>query len=516
MQRAGSGCGRRIVPVTAGDAGRSFTVSVVLGLAFALTLGSAAGPASAQLLTSLRDDALRIDPAVAAATALFHAAEERLYQARAAYGPVAGLTYNANGTRLRSAPNWDTQRLRGEQTVLQITQPLLRSALIPAYESAREQVEQARAQLEQARAEATIRLADAVFDVLKTRDAISLAGAQRLAASEQLTSAQRSYTVGNATIVDVRQAEAKIDTVDAQTLALEAELALKQQLLTELAGRPAAELLDRTLPVAALPPLTVDGVLGWIADAQLASPQIAAARRALAAAEAEVRKAQQAHAPTADLNVTVTRNNDNGSLTTLTPRRYQAEQIGVSITLPLFASGATQSKVREAMALRDKAQADVEAARRTVQIAVRQNFTTAMSSSALMRGLETAERSQQAALQANRRGYEVGMRVNVDVLDAQSKLYESRRDLSRSRYDAWVGWLKLKSAAGLLVEADWAELDRLLVMQPPTPPTPSRPLGERRSGPRTPAPASAAQPASASPSGGASRGLSDPPPGAVR
>ena len=438
-----------------------------------LALAAAVVPAAAAAwLPAVRDDALGLDPAVAGAQAHLRAVEERVIQARAGFGPTASISVDNNQTRYTET---QVQRnFHGTAATLQVTQPLLHNELLPALNSAQAQFEQARAMLEQARDEATVRLLEAVFDTLKARDATTLVQAQRLAAEEQLASARRSFAVGNVSVIDVREAEAKIDTVAAQSIAATADLALKQQLLTELAGRPLPELLERSLDGDRMPDLFPTAVPEWVADAQLHNPQLQAARRALEAAEAEVRKAWQGHAPTVNLTYSYTNNADTGTVTSIFPRQGQSSTVGVNLIIPLFASGATQAKVRESMALRDKAQADVDAARRTVQLGVRQNFSAATSLVGLAHGLETATRSLEVAFRANRRGYEVGMKVNAEVLDAQTKVFESRRDLSRARYEAWLSYIKLKSYAGMLNDGDIDELDRLLVISPPQPPQPSR------------------------------------------
>ena len=424
----------------------------------------------AQLLPALQDEAMLRDPAVAGALAQAQAAAERVQQAEAAFGPTAALTLGKTETRYWEAPAFVLRRFDGKQAALQINQPLFRTALRPALDATRAQLQQAEAQLTQVRGEATVRLLEAVFDLLKSRDMLVFSRAQRLAAEEQLASARRSFKVGTATVIDVREAEAKIDTVDAQALAAQADIDLKHQLVTELVGRPVPELLARGLTGERLPQMVAAGIAEWLADAQLGNPQLAAARRALEAAEAEIDKARQGHAPTADLTYNYTMSSDSGTVTSLFPRRGDISQVGVNVNIPLFASGATASRVRETQALRDKVQSDVDAARRTVQVAVRQNFTTALSSVGLVRGLETAVHSLEAALQANRRGYEVGMKVNADVLESQSKLFESRRDLSKVRYDAWLSYYRLKSFAGRLSGSDMDELDQLLAHEVPVPP----------------------------------------------
>ncbi len=436
-----------------------------LGLvAMSMLLASAC--AQAQVLPDLLRSALGTDPAVTSAQAQVRAAEQRLVQARASFGPSAALALSKNETRYNEAPAFELRRFASQQATLQVTQPLLRTALLPALAAAQAQLEQAQALLDQARTEATVRLVEAALDVLKARDGVALVGSQQIAAEEQLAAARRKFTVGNASIVDVREAEGRIDTVAAQAIAAQAELDLKQQLLAELTGRNAPELMDRALAGDQMPVLKAADVLVWIADAQLNSPQLRQAQQGLLAAEAEVRKAWQGHAPTADLTYNYTMSSDTGTVTSLFPRRGDSSQVGVSVNIPLFASGATQARVRETQALRDKAQSDVDAARRSVQVGVRQSFSAALSSAGLARGLETATRSLDLAFQANRRGYEVGMKVNADVLDAQSRLFESRRDLSRARYDAWLGLLKLKAFAGQLAAADVDQLDALLVLAP--------------------------------------------------
>jgi outer membrane protein len=422
---------------------------------------------------------------VATAQAQVQAAQERVFQARAAYGPTVTLNANTSESRYEEAPGYALRQFSARQTAIQLTQPLLRTLLWPALDGAQAQLEQLQATLEQVRGESSVRLLEAAFEQMKARDTLSYARAQRLAAEEQLASARRAFKVGTVTVVDVRDAEAKVDTVDAQILAAQADLALRSQFLAELVGHEAPELLDRGLAAEALPTLPSGSVLEWLAEAQSRNPQLLAALQGLASAEAEVRKAWQGHAPTVDLTYNYSMSSDSGTLTSVLPRKGNQSQVGLAITVPLFASGATQSKVREAMALRDKAQADVDAARRAVQINVRQSFTTAISSVSLVRGLQTATRSLEVALKANQRGYEVGMKVGLDVLEAQSKLFESRRDLSKARYDAWLGYLRLKSFAGRLADGDLDELDAWLVDAPALAQPGPRSRGTGASAPRS-------------------------------
>ncbi|HEY8879874.1 MAG TPA: TolC family protein [Roseateles sp.] len=425
-------------------------------------------PAAAQTLPELATRALDADPAVRAGEASLRAAEERLFQAKAAYGPTANLTATASNSHYAEAPSYDSRPFRSEQYVVQVNQPLWRGALYPAMQAARSQLEQAESSLMQARLESQQRLAEAVLEVFKARDVLAHATALREAYGEQLAAARRGFQVGRAAAPEVREAEARVDNAIAQTLAADAELDLRRQVLVEVTNGPTPAVLARAVAPEALPPLQADSVLDWLSRAEADSPQLRQARLALEAAEAEIRKASLAHAPTVDLNASYTRSNDTGTVTSIFPRRGNTTAVGATLTIPLFASGATQSKVVETMALRDKAAGELDLARRTLVIGVRQAFVSTLSALSQAKALATAERSQALSVRANQRGYEVGIKTNADVLEAQGKLFEARRDLSRARHDAWASYFKLRALSGALGEGDWQMLDAQLVAHQPS------------------------------------------------
>jgi outer membrane protein len=280
--------------------------------------------------------------------------------------------------------------------------------------------------------------------------------------------AQRSFTVGTVAITDVRDAQARADVVATQVIAGRHELALRHQIVMELVGRPVPALLALGLVEDPLPALDRAGLQQWLTEGLFSSPALRQAQWGLEAARHEVRKASVAHAPTVDLSFSRTELSESASVTTTGYRRYTQDQVGLTINVPLFAGGATQSRVREAMALQDKAQAELDSARRTLTLNLRQHFSSTLASSSQAQGLAVAVKSQELAMRANRRGYEVGMKLGAEVLDAQTKLFEARRDHSRARYDAWLSYIKLKCAAGVVAETDLARIDGLL--QPLNPP----------------------------------------------
>ena len=153
----------------------------------------------------------------------------------------------------------------------------------------------------------------------------------------------------------------------------------------------------------------------------------------------------------------------NGSANSLgLNTRNTTTSVGVALNLPLFAGFAVQNRIQETLAREEQAEADLEALRRNVAQATRAAYFGVQSGHSQVSALQAAEASSQSALDANQLGYKVGVRINIDVLNAQSQLYETKRDLAVARYNLLLGQLKLRQAAGVLSLDDLRALDALL------------------------------------------------------
>jgi outer membrane protein len=204
-------------------------------------------------------------------------------------------------------------------------------------------------------------------------------------------------------------------------------------------------------------------VNAWVQQAEQASPAIQQARSNVEIAQLETEKAKAGHKPTLDLTASynVTRNQE-GSTQSALSSRSKIGNVGVSFNLPLFAGFAVENRIRETLALEEKAQADLETTRRSVAQATRTAYFGVVSGQSQVKALEAAEASSQSALEANQLGYQVGVRINIDVLNSQSQLFQTKRDLAQARYNVLLGLLKLRQANGTLTPDDLARLNALL------------------------------------------------------
>jgi outer membrane protein len=278
-----------------------------------------------------------------------------------------------------------------------------------------------------------------------------------------LASAKRNFEVGTSTITDSREAQARFDLVVAQELAAENDLRVKTIALSQLVGNPTATPKPLAIP-SILPDVLPADPEQWVRQSEGNHPSIKQLEVALEVAKLETQKAEAGHKPTLDLTGSYTAlNYSNGTTTTANvDSRSNQAAVGLSFTFPLFAGFSTQNKIRETLALEDKARTDLEAARRTIAQGTRTAFFGVQSGLGQVKALEAAEASSQSALDATKLGYQVGVRINIDVLNSQSLLFDTKAKLAKARYDVLLGSLKLRQASGTLKFDDLQSVNALL------------------------------------------------------
>lgn len=429
-------------------------------LAFS-ALAACALPVQAQNLADLYQSARSYDAGYQSALSAANATLARGEQAKAGIWPVAGFQVGASRSLLDVAGAASNSNFGGQNATLTASQPLYRPSNWVNYEQGEKQAFIAKAQLQTAEQDLIIRSAQSYFDVLAALDTLTFVQAQKAAVAEQLASAKRNFEVGTSTITDTREAQARFDLVIAQEIAAENDVRVKKMSLDQLVGKSNVEPKPLVIPLT-LPPLAPSDVSQWVAPTETSHPSIAQARLALEVAQLETTKAEAGHKPTIDLNASYGANHSQGSATSTASTRSTSGTIGLAFNLPIFAGFAVQNRIKETLALEDKARSDLDIAKRTVAQATRTAFFGVQSGLASVKAFEAAEFSTQSALDANKLGYQVGVRINIDVLNSQSQLFQTKRDLAKARYDVLLGGLKLRQANGTLTAADLAPVNALL------------------------------------------------------
>jgi outer membrane protein len=419
-------------------------------------------PARAQSLVELYESARGFDAAYQSAKAQFDATIAKAQQARALILPTANLSILASRVGEQHEPTaypaYD-RAYSNDSASITASQPLYRPANWAGYQQGMRQLDLAQVQLAIADQDLIVRVSQAYFDVLASQDNLTFTKAQKTAVAEQLASAKRNFEVGTSTITDTREAQAKYDLVIAQEIAAENDLRVKKLALDQLVGKSNTQPRSLAQPEA-LPALLPDDVNVWVQQGQGNSPSIMQAQIALDVARLETSKAQAGHKPTLDINAQLINSNNLRGFGL--GEQAQQASIGLSFNLPLFAGFATQNRIKETLALEYKAGSDLDGTKRSMDQATRTAFFGVVSGQGQVKALEAAEASSQSALDANKLGYQVGVRINIDVLNSQSQLYDTKAKLAKARYDVLVGGLKLRQANGTLRPEDLQSVNALL------------------------------------------------------
>ena len=435
----------------------------------ACTVGLLAAPLHAEDLMDVYREALVQDPVFAAQRASYQATKERKVQARALLLPNISATANANYNDVDTqfdGSNAATNTAEGKRDyesyggALNITQPLFRRQNNVTVQQAGIQVDQAGNQLAQAGQELMLRVSQAYFDVLLAQFELLTVEAQKAATAEQLAQAKRNFEVGTATITDTYDAQARYDLIVARELASRNDIQVRINALQQIIGRPPGTLSKLDGPVTLNPPEPND-MERWVEAAYANSQQVQVAKANSDLAAKEVDKNRFGHYPTLDAVGNLSYNSQGDSNFGV-GQDIRSAVVGLQLAVPLYSGGSISSRVREAISNRTRAEQDLENTRRTVAQATRQAFLAVNTGLSEITALQQAVASNKLSVEASKLGQEVGVRTQVDVLNAQGLLFQAQRDLARAFYVSILSQLRLKASVGRLSEIDLENVNRLL------------------------------------------------------
>lgn len=430
------------------------SVPLFAGLLFFLSFPLTAH--AADLLQVYRD-ALANDAVYASARAQLNADQELSVQGRANLLPLVGLSGTRERIRRDDAPN-----MTSNSYALTLSQPLFDPAAWQNYEQSKLAVTSSEVAFSVVQQDLILRTSQAYFDVLTAQDALASLQAEKTAISEQLESAKKHFEVGSATITDTHEAQARFDLATAQEFAARNDLDVKRAALQQIIGKPPTELATLRSGVALQKPQPAQ-MDQWVQSAEQQNFDVVSKQLALEIAKRDITRNRAGHYPTVDL--VASRSNTRRRDDVLGRDENGPEtSVGVQWSIPLFSGFAVTSRVRQSIALEDKARADLETSRRAAAQSARQAYFGVTNGLAQVRALEAAEKSSKSALDSNLLGYQVGVRINIDVLNAQQQLYATQRDLAKARYDTLMNSLQLKAAAGTLQEQDLVQINTLLTI----------------------------------------------------
>jgi outer membrane protein len=437
-------------------------------LSLGLGLATLSGSACSEDLLQIYREALVSDPTLAAARANYLATQELLPQARAGLLPVFSLLGNANeqnyANRLHTDPGVTvTQQFPLASYTVSASQPLFRMQNWISFDQARQQVGQADYVLASAQQDLIVRVAQAYFDVLLAQFTIELIESQKAAVSENLALAKRNFEVGVATITDTNDAQAKYDQIVAQEIVAQNDLANRMAALRAIIGRAPRSLVrvDRSYEPQLPSPATIEP---WVERAIHENYQVRIAQSSFDIATLEIDRQRAGHYPTVDLVASFGQTYSGGAATTNIAGNFNQDTrlgvIGVQLNMPLYQGGLVNSRVRQAVAQLEASRQNLETARRAAELLAQTSYAGVTNGVAQVKALGQALKSAQVSYESNKLGLEVGVRTNLDVLNQQQQVFQTRFNIAQAYYNYIINALRLKQSVGTLSDEDVEKINR--------------------------------------------------------
>jgi outer membrane protein len=325
-------------------------------------------------------------------------------------------------------------------------------------------------QLEAAGDQLITRTSTAYFNVLIAMETLAAAQAQETALKKQFDFADKRLEVGLAPITDVHEARAQYDRARANTIVTANALEDAYRALEEITGRDVRSL--KALPQDFQPelPSAIDAE-GWVQSALDNNPSLKAQEYRVRSAEASIESARGGHYPTlyfgANLGRTRTDGNSTDNILNASAdfeRESASRSVGLTLSVPIFAGGGTQSGVRQAIAQRDATNDELEQQKRALVRNTRNAYRTLVAGVSEVEARKAAVFSARSAYEASQVGLEVGTRTVLDVLNNQQTLFNAEQEYAQSRYNFLQNRLLLEQAAGTLDIEDLQDINRLLTV----------------------------------------------------
>ncbi|PPU77649.1 MULTISPECIES: TolC family outer membrane protein [Xanthomonas] len=436
----------------------------------ALALAAALSPMAAHAtdLLQVYEMARNGDPQLAAAESTRLINREGQVQARAALLPQLNgqADYNKAHREIERVDGRITTSSRSQQ--IQASQTIFNWSQFATLRAQREIAKAADFTLASANNDLITRTSAAYFQVLVGIESLAAAETNEAAAKKQFDFADKRLEVGLAPITDVHEARAQYDQARADTINARNLLKDYYQALTELTGQPVQAL--RALPEDFRPevPAAYGNVDQLVSAAVADNPELKAQQLQVSAAEAQVNAARAGHLPTISLNGNVGRSNSWGTgaaesgVFTTQGRDIDTDSIGFTVSVPIFAGGATQSAVRQALARRDVQQDTYEQQKRALDRNTRNAYQNVVAGISEVEARRLAVVSAQAAYDASQVGLEVGTRTVLDLVQNQRTLFQAQVNYAQARYNFLQSRLLLGQAIGKLDISDLQDVNRLL------------------------------------------------------
>jgi protease secretion system outer membrane protein len=408
----------------------------------------------AKLQAAKKDNIIQHQEAEKASSVFYPQARMLLFQGKSftdsttPQQTILGLPIGGGGFQHR---NYDSKNFN-----LTIKQSLFNKAGFATFNQARETAYRSDAILTFEKLDFMGRIVASYLDILLAVDNIEYSDFQKINVEKQLDAAQKRFEAGVGTITEINEAKANLESITAKKLEWDNTLEYARRVLESYTGyypdilfRLNPEKLPRTKPVP-------NNIETWINTASEKNAEIIAARHDIEIAAAGIDKSISGHYPTLDLIASKSYSESQSDYTI--GSRYQTDSLGLQLEIPIYYGGYVRTDTNESMTKFEQSKDNLLQKEREVKSNVRKYFHEIINGLSRLNSYEASVKSNEIALTGTQKGFESGFRNNLDVLNAQEKLYLAKHDLSKERYTLIYNRILLKQVAGNLSEQDLQEI----------------------------------------------------------
>lgn len=298
------------------------------------------------------------------------------------------------------------------------------------------------------------------FKILSLKSRLELIQQQKVLVLEQKRMANANFAQGMVSITDLKEAEAKFSTLQSQENSINFEISKEQSILAELIGTDEFAFAKNSIPLEKLPQLSYSDQSLYNQLLLTKNHQIRISELNLKVSQNEIKQSQAEKYPVLNFSAKLSRNFDSQDSAFTSKQDGLDYLYGFELNIPMYNS-ENYYKIKEQKATLEKNKNELLLTTQKQKAQMLDNFYSTLSSISKVNGMQDAEYSSQKAWLANKRAYEVGMRVNAEVLEAQTKYFEARQERLSAWYEAWQNYIKLKITTGTLIEQEIIDIDRI-------------------------------------------------------
>lgn len=445
-----------------------------LPLIAALTLAGISSATHAADLMSAWQAAQTRDPETAAARALHEQAAFRLEQAKALWAPtvsaggalgVGGADSRTKGAEAMGQSDVTFKTNINAGALVRASIGAQKAWISPERDAQSKQLELsaqiAQAQWQLAQQALIMRTAQRYFDVVGAELTLNVLQRQQKAVQQAAAEINKRQSVGDASVMDVQEANARASEIRAHVLTQENHLAMKKVAYRQLVGQEATQLL--TPANANLTPSNLADANTWIQRAKQQSPSLQMMRLQQAIQGQEAKRIKAGNAMTVDWVAQAQMDRLSGQGMYGSAGNQTAQyMVGLQLNMPLSTDGMVEAREREALKQVEKLRYDQEAAELQIEQNVRDAWQSLSSAPARLQALSQSEKASKARLSATRQAHRTGARTTNEWLGAEHDATQSELAVMQLRIQTAMDQLRLSAASGELSESQLRQVNALL------------------------------------------------------